>query len=180
MANRLERKGTYKPEEVLNFVPNPKDYPPGMNMKKILRDYDGDMIKMGSLRYYTFIESLQCAHCDRVGVLMGKERHLNKKGVPMSEHYHFNLYAVDPDGTEVLMTKDHVIPKSKGGKDVIGNFVTMCEPCNLYKRNKDEKNAKKLADERKANGQRLTLKEAQIAVSKEVKEKNKEKNKQAA
>lgn len=31
---------------------------------------------------------------------------------------HFNLYAINPEnGTYVLMTKDHIIPVSKGGTD---------------------------------------------------------------
>ena len=31
------------------------------------------------------------------------------------------------------LTRDHVIPSSKGGKDVWENVVTACEPCNLMK-----------------------------------------------
>jgi hypothetical protein len=42
---------------------------------------------------------------------------------------HFNLYAAD--GT--LMTKDHIIPKSKGGIDKVHNMQTMCYPCNKAK-----------------------------------------------
>ena len=33
------------------------------------------------------------------------------------------------------MTKDHIIPKSKGGPDCIENFQTMCEECNKKKKN---------------------------------------------
>ena len=36
------------------------------------------------------------------------------------------------DGT--MMTKDHIIPKSKGGPDCIDNFQTMCEECNKKKK----------------------------------------------
>ena len=32
------------------------------------------------------------------------------------------------------MTKDHIIPRSKGGPDCIENFQTMCEECNNKKR----------------------------------------------
>ena len=32
------------------------------------------------------------------------------------------------------MTKDHIIPRSKGGPDCIENFQTMCEECNKKKR----------------------------------------------
>lgn len=158
MANNFERKETYKPNEILDFLPNPNDYPKGHDLKKIKRDYDGDMMKMGSQRYYTFAKSLCCDHCCREGVFMAKERHLSKKGEPVGlGAYHFNLYAVDPDGTEVLMTKDHIIPKSKGGKNVVSNYMTMCEPCNKEKRNKDETKAKQEANKRKEKGILLTI-----------------------
>lgn len=68
--NRFERKETYKPEEVLPFLPDPKDYPPRFKLKKVKRLYDGDEIKMGSQRYYVFRESLCCAFCNIKGVLL--------------------------------------------------------------------------------------------------------------
>jgi hypothetical protein len=63
-----------------------------------------------------------------------KEKHSHVQG----EKYHFNLYAIDDVGDEVLMTKDHIIPKrrgnrSDGGPDHISNYQTMCKPCNEAK-----------------------------------------------
>lgn len=46
--------------------------------------------------------------------------------------------AIDENGKEVLMTKDHIIPKSKGGADDISNYQTMCERCNEAKGNRLE------------------------------------------
>lgn len=43
---------------------------------------------------------------------------------------HFNLWAVDPDGTEVLMTHDHKLARALGGKNALENTQTMCSPCN--------------------------------------------------
>lgn len=37
------------------------------------------------------------------------------------------------------MTKDHIIPKSKGGIDDLSNYQTMCERCNKEKGNELEK-----------------------------------------
>jgi 5-methylcytosine-specific restriction endonuclease McrA len=31
------------------------------------------------------------------------------------------------------MTKDHIVPKSKGGKDMLSNTQTMCVICNTKK-----------------------------------------------
>ena len=36
------------------------------------------------------------------------------------------------------MTKDHILPRSKGGIDDISNYQTMCKPCNEVKGNKLE------------------------------------------
>ena len=47
--------------------------------------------------------------------------------------WHLNLYATDARGREVLMTKDHIIPRSKGGPDKLENYQPMCEPCNRDK-----------------------------------------------
>jgi 5-methylcytosine-specific restriction endonuclease McrA len=45
---------------------------------------------------------------------------------------HFNLYA-EEDGKFRLMTKDHIIPKSKGGANHLDNLQTMCDRCNHRK-----------------------------------------------
>lgn len=157
MANKYERKATYKPEEVLDFLPQPDDYPKNFKLKTIKKDYDGDEMKMGSDRYYTFAKSLKCAHCNRVGVMFAKERHLNKKGKPENLAYHFNLYAIDPDGEEILMTKDHIVPKARGGRNAVSNYTTMCQPCNHYKMATNEEKAFKDAEERKVNGVLLKM-----------------------
>ena len=138
MPNRFERKETYSINEVLDFIPNPKDYPKDFKLKKIKRDYDGDPIKMGSQRYYVFKESVCCAFCNIEGKFFAKERHLNKKGQPCSESFHMNLYAIDENGNDVLMTKDHIIPRAKGGRDVLSNYQNSCFLCNELKSAMDD------------------------------------------
>lgn len=44
---------------------------------------------------------------------------------------HLDLYS--DDGS--LLTRDHIIPKSKGGLDTIDNFQLLCEYCNSAKSN---------------------------------------------
>lgn len=48
---------------------------------------------------------------------------------------HLDLYAKLPNGSERLMTIDHIIPKSKGGPNVISNYQMMCCTCNQKKGN---------------------------------------------
>jgi 5-methylcytosine-specific restriction endonuclease McrA len=45
-----------------------------------------------------------------------------------------NLYAIK-DGLEVLMTSDHIIPRSKGGPTILENLQPMCHICNGRKGN---------------------------------------------
>jgi 5-methylcytosine-specific restriction endonuclease McrA len=91
---------------------------------------DGNIYQVNpdSLRYDCFSKSLNCACCDRVGTAMGLCQ--PKHGKP-SELVHFNLFAQDG----ALMTKDHIVPVSKGGPDHVDNLQTMCRPCNGRKGN---------------------------------------------
>lgn len=117
------RKGIYSIEDVLskrNFLNSSEDSV----------DFQGDLIHMNSDRYHTFAEKgLKCVECGIEGIYFAKER--DRHG---SSRWHFNLYAVDNvTGEEVLMTKDHIIPKSKGGENNLSNYQTMCCKCNVKK-----------------------------------------------
>ena len=147
-TNQLyERKEAYLPHEVLDFLPNPSDYPKFFKLKKIRKDYDGDSMKMGSERYYTFAKSLKCEYCLIEGTIFYKERSLDKKGNPQEGGYHFNLYAFNENNEEILMTKDHIIARSHSGKDELSNYVTCCEDCNIEKNIMSYKEFKKLKRE---------------------------------
>jgi 5-methylcytosine-specific restriction endonuclease McrA len=89
-------------------------------------------ISQFSWRYLTFEKSLVCCGCGLVGTIMALEK--DYKNIT-SNTYHFNLYA-ESNGKQIQMTKDHIIPVSKGGIDHIDNFQTMCGPCNSRKGNK--------------------------------------------
>lgn len=89
------------------------------------RMFDGDRINVNSLRLHTFAEKgIVCAGCGIEG------KYFVKETTSKEEIYHFNLYAVNSEGKEVLMTKDHIKPKSLGGADHIDNMQTMCTHCN--------------------------------------------------
>lgn len=132
--NQYEKKESYPAEDILKLVPDRKIFSDGkIKPRKYILNINGDMIKMASDRYYTFLKSLKCAYCSIEGKFMRKERILNHKGKPTTERFHFNLYAINSDGDEVLMTKDHIIPKSKGGHNSIRNYQTCCVNCNSDK-----------------------------------------------
>jgi hypothetical protein len=129
-----QRKGIYSVDEVL------------CNIGNRLADYDGDLMNMNSARYAVFSKSLSCATCGIQGIYFAKERFILLRyrqptlgWEPMHGKWHFNLYAVNEQGEEVLMTKDHIFPKSKGGRGgktaegYMSNYQTMCHPCNYAK-----------------------------------------------
>jgi hypothetical protein len=122
----MRAKGSYSPETIIPRVMlNP---PPGTNRQ----DLDGDPIHFNSVRMRTFaISGTKCVSCGVEGRFFYKERSATKKS-PMKKIYHLNLYAI-VDGREILMTHDHTIPRSRGGKDDISNTKTMCFPCNMKK-----------------------------------------------
>ncbi len=117
------RKETYKTDQIL------KNY----NYQEF--DLDGDKIKPSS-RYALFKDKgIKCIKCGISGSFIAKECNLNLylKGI---NSFHLNLYAITRNGDEVLMTKDHIIPKSKGGENSLSNYQVMCQKCNLRKGNK--------------------------------------------
>ena len=128
--NQLERKEIYSIEEVEEKV---KDvlFEKKRNLSKV--DFDGDMIKGNSQRYQTFFtKGCRCVKCGIEGKYFVKEKHLKDIS------FHLNLYAIDENEKEILMTKDHIITKSKGGANDISNYQTMCKKCNEAKENRLE------------------------------------------
>lgn len=93
-------------------------------------DFDGDRIHMNSHRYWNFIvNGCTCQCCGLKGLYFTKERN-HKEG-----RYHFNLYGLDEFGNEVMLTKDHIIPKSAGGLNHVSNYQPYCKRCNGAKGN---------------------------------------------
>lgn len=91
-------------------------------------DIDGHEVYTHSLRYMTFYQKgCTCVVCGKEGTHFT----LDKSCGEDNNRYHFNLRA--EDGT--LMTRDHILPKSKGGRDHISNMQTMCTHCNKAKGN---------------------------------------------
>ena len=90
-----------------------------------LNEYKG--IGVGSKKLLVFKKSLVCAECGRIGTVFYLQE--NEKGRRI-----LNLFSLTD--IEVMMTVDHIIPKSKGGKNDMNNLRTMCFPCNVRRGNK--------------------------------------------
>ncbi|MCL2026021.1 MAG: HNH endonuclease [Leptospirales bacterium] len=43
----------------------------------------------------------------------------------------------------IILHIDHIVPKSKGGKNIMDNYQTLCHQCNIGKSNKSDKNLRK-------------------------------------
>jgi len=44
----------------------------------------------------------------------------------------------------VLLEVDHIIPRSRGGTDAVGNLQTLCKKCNIGKSNRDDTDLRRL------------------------------------
>lgn len=120
----LVKVADFRPEDVLPFIVlNP---PKGVEKDRV---YAGYRVAMDSLRYHCFAASLACGKCGLTGNVMRLEYNDTDKTRP-ADRAHFNLYCVREGHEDVMLTKDHIQPKSKGGKDTIGNLRTYCGPCN--------------------------------------------------
>ena len=129
------RKEIYPLERIFPYIhlhTCPYECPDDCRLPKRV-EFDGDRIKMGSVRYKVFkFKGSHCYHCGIEGRFFAKERTKDQ------ETYHLNLYAINEHGEEVLMTKDHIVPKSKGGYARLDNLQPLCAPCNVQKGDNDE------------------------------------------
>ena len=92
---------------------------------------DGVPVKITSQRYAVFKKSTKCVTCGLQATFLAAER----DDTLATDKYHLNMYGV-VDGEDILFTKDHIIPKSKGGANKLSNYQTMCTRCNSEKGNK--------------------------------------------
>jgi len=116
------------------------------NKKKYI-ELDGVKVKITSARYGVFKNSIKCVCCGLEGSFFASEKSLYDN----TDKYHFNLYGVKNNGDEVLFTKDHIIPVSKGGSNNFENFQTMCSECNNEKSNNIDNNIHDMINRYKNN-----------------------------
>lgn len=111
------RLGTYDVQSVLNRV----DAEGGKQL------FDGHMINMDSSRLLNFkLNGTHCVVCGAQAEFFALELHTRAGDVTP----HLNLYARNEHGHELMLTKDHKVPASCGGKNHVSNLQTMCRDCN--------------------------------------------------
>ena len=128
------RMGKFPIQYVIdNIIVPPKDCRKGTAQKRYSDTIiNGVHVYMNSLRYHLFKhKGTRCVSCGIIGQYfrLEKSRYDDYK----EDRFHFNLYAIDEQCNEVLMTKDHIVPKSKGGKNHLTNLQPMCTRCNHKK-----------------------------------------------
>lgn len=111
-----ERHSILTVESLLSLIP---DY-------QILMTADLEVSIRGKrLRVYAE-KGVVCVTCGIIGTHFAIERHHGHR------RWHLNLYC--DNGR--MMTIDHIIPKSRGGKGVMSNLQPMCFNCNNRKGSK--------------------------------------------
>ena len=122
--NVIHRICKFKPSHILPFI----------NKKRGKINLHGITFNFYSRYLIAFkYKGIICAGCGITTQHVYLEHH-NKKDKPGI--YNLKLYGVDANNNEILMTMDHIIPKSKGGTDNLKNIQPMCNTCNQDKGNK--------------------------------------------
>lgn len=116
----------YELAEVLALIEAAPAPDPYRGKVAVLVVLDGEEIKVTN-RLRTYLKGTDCAACGAKGTHFRKTRQSDQP------RPHLNLYAINTYGDEVLMTSDHIIPKSKGGSSTLGNLQPLCTTCNHNK-----------------------------------------------
>lgn len=119
-GSNLKRLGKYSICEVFEHIDaSPRN---GQRIK-----FYGHLMHLRSTRIMNFrVHGIVCVKCGARGAFFAKERH-------GSDGPHLNLYAFDNKGRAMLMTRDHIRPKAKGGTNHLYNMQPMCVKCNSAK-----------------------------------------------
>ena len=91
--------------------------------RTIIADQDVSIRRMHCFAF----KGVKCVTCENRGDVIRLERWGDGS-------LHVDLYDTSKD-EEVLMTIDHILPKSKGGPNHLNNYQPMCGPCNWKKGN---------------------------------------------
>lgn len=121
--NGLVRLKTYTLEQIFKWIDD--------NPRRVFFEDGEYRIRMNRAIVFKK-KGLTCVSCGVKGLYFALEQ--DKGG-----GIHLDLYGMLDESEEVLLTIDHIVPKSKGGLNKIINFQTMCKICNESKADEYEK-----------------------------------------
>ncbi len=124
----VERYGKYEVKHILDLARQCYDRKGNKRGDVAIDDI---FIPVKSLLFY-FKKGTICSACGLKGKFFTLEYHEG------AFQWHFALYG-EKEGVPVLFTKDHIKPRSLGGKATLANLQPMCKPCNQAKGNTYEK-----------------------------------------
>lgn len=89
----------------------------------------GHTLKLRGMRYQTLIrDRVTCMNC-------GKKATIAYLWFDPRGRYLLNFFATREECQADMLTKDHIIPKSKGGPTELNNLRCLCFDCNSKKGN---------------------------------------------
>lgn len=104
------------------------DLPHTLNGNRVLQKLDFELLQTKYARHrrlQVFAEKgTTCVRCGVDGVYL-------VASVDQGGGYHVDLYTAD----FIMMTIDHIVPRSKGGANALANYQPMCQHCNSRKGN---------------------------------------------
>lgn len=125
--NNYKTHGVFSIEQVREFVGEKL-----FLQKRQDKTLEGKTVKCNSQRYQVFFgKGCQCVSCGLNATYFKLQTDVGNEKISPNRS-HFNLYGIK-DGKEILFTKDHIVPRSKGGRNSYKNYQTMCVECNQRK-----------------------------------------------
>lgn len=122
MPQKYHKYCRYELNEILPFI--------GEKTKKLIIPNSGKShsVRLDPKRLLLILNNTKCKCCNLQGTHFWLERN--------GRDPHLNFYGTNSNGHEVMLTADHIIPKSKGGPHELYNMQLLCERCNQKKSDK--------------------------------------------
>lgn len=87
----------------------------------------GENVKGSGLRIKVILDEMSCVSC---GLEVTHAKLCPNTSPNARNAYHVNFFGRRSDGKWVMMTLDHIVPKSQGGPNAVDNGQAMCQICN--------------------------------------------------